>query len=162
MMSRLIKDAPEALEAAAAVSTVLMAGMSKRKRQDSSSSSSSSSDDEKPKTGVNKPSGWFHERRIISDAEYNAKHLPSQFDAEFRFVQCFIGSKVPPTESKTLFSWQYHALLLILVHLRLFTFISLFGSAPGKNNNKTLPSVDFSAVNFNERSLEIFINIWFD
>ena len=77
-------------------------------------------------------------------------------------IQCFIGSKVPPTESKTLFSWQYHALLLILVHLRLFTFISLFGSAPGKNNNKTLPSVDFSAVNFNERSLEFFINIWFD
>ena len=87
-MSRLIKDAPEALEAAAALSTVLMAGMSKRKRQDSSSSDSS--DDDKPQTGVNKPSGWFHERRIISDADFNAKHLPSQFDAEFRFVICVI------------------------------------------------------------------------
>ena len=86
-MSRLVKDAPKALaatlEAVASVSTVLSAGFSKRKRQDSSSDSS---EDEKPATGVNKPSGWFHERRILSDAEYNAKHLPAQYDAEFRFV----------------------------------------------------------------------------
>ena len=84
----MVKDAPKALattlEAVASVSTVLATGMSKRKRQDSSSSESS--EDEKPATGVNKPSGWFHERRIISDAEYNAKHLPAQYDAEFRFV----------------------------------------------------------------------------
>ena len=85
-MSRLVKDAPKALatlEAVSSVSTILAAGMSKRKRTDSSSSSSS---DEEPETGANKPSGWFHNRRIISDVEYNAKHLPAQYEAEFRFV----------------------------------------------------------------------------
>ena len=86
-MSRLIKDAPNALttlDAVASVSTVLAAGMSKRRRNDSSSSSESS-EDEKPETGRNKPSGWFHQRRILSDAEFNARHLPAQYEAEFRY-----------------------------------------------------------------------------
>ena len=92
-MSRLVKDAPKALatlEAVSSVSTILAAGMSKRKRTDSSSSSSSD-EEEPPATGVNKPSGWYHERRILSDADFNAKHLPAQYEAEFRFVVMSCG-----------------------------------------------------------------------
>ena len=84
-MSRIVEDANKAvatLKAVSSVSELLAAGMSKRKR----SESSSSEEEPPPETGPNKPSGWFHNRRILSDADYNARHLPAQYDAEFRFV----------------------------------------------------------------------------
>ena len=83
-MSRILKDAPDALEACASVSKLLAMGLSKRKREDSSSSSSD--DEPRPETGPNKPSGWFHNRRILEDANFNARHLPAQYDTEHRSV----------------------------------------------------------------------------
>ena len=79
-MARMVKDTSDALQAVASVTRVLANGMSARRRD------SSSSDEERvePTTGPRKPSGFFHDRRIVSDAEFNANFLPGQYETEMR------------------------------------------------------------------------------
>ena len=68
----------------ASVSGILrLAGRKRRQRR---ASSSSSSDDDTPKvlTAHDKPSGFFHDRRIVSDADFAAEYTPSLYEANFR------------------------------------------------------------------------------